>query len=204
MGKMTEDLETYFSGFIPRRDRLLLDLEREAESEGIPIVGPVVGTLLGLLCRVTGARRILELGTAAGYSAIFLARGAEAAGGTVVTVEVDETMAARARRNAERAGLASRIDVRLGNADDILSALEGPIDLVFLDHDKEGYAPALRSCSRLVRTGGLLVADNTGFAAAAGFNEALFADPAWEAVHLLCHLPMHSPARDGLSLAVRV
>ena len=89
MGKMTEDLETYFSGFIPRRDRLLLDLEREAESEGIPIVGPVVGTLLGLLCRVTGARRILELGTAAGYSAIFLARGAETAGGSEVTLEVD-------------------------------------------------------------------------------------------------------------------
>jgi predicted O-methyltransferase YrrM len=204
MGTMTDDLESYFSGFIPRRDRLLLDLEKEALSEGIPIVGPVAGALLGLLCRVSGARRILELGTATGYSAVFLARGAEAAGGTVVTVEMDPALAARARRNVELAGLARRIDVRLGRAEELLDRMEGPFDLAFLDHEKEAYAQALRSCGRLVRPGGLLVADNTGFAAAAEFNDALFSDPAWETVHLLCHLPMHSPTRDGLSLAVRV
>ena len=204
MATMTKDLESYFSQFVPPRDAVLLEMEEEAAAEGIPIVGPVVGRLLGLLSRAIRAGRMLEIGTATGYSAIFLARGAEPAGGHVVTVEADESMARRARRNVERAGLSHRIEVREGNAETVLPGLAGPFDLVFLDHEKEDYAAALSPCTRLVRRSGLLVADNTGFAGAADFNEALFRHPSWETVPLLCHLPMHSPERDGLSLAVRL
>jgi predicted O-methyltransferase YrrM len=75
--------------------------------------------------------------------------------------------------------------------------------LIFLDIDKAGYAPVLPQARRLLRTGGLLVTDNTGFADADPFNRAIAADPAWQAVHLLAHLPLHLPPIDGLCLALR-
>ena len=104
MSQMMPHLESYFRGFVPRRDELLLELEREAQTDGIPIVGPVVGELLFLLTRATGAVNVLELGTATGYSAIHLARGCLPALGRVTTLELDESMAARARTNFVRWG----------------------------------------------------------------------------------------------------
>jgi predicted O-methyltransferase YrrM len=96
------------------------------------------------------------------------------------------------------------VEVRRGEALEVLSTLTGPMDLIFLDIDKEGYLPALPHCHRLLRVGGLLVADNVGFAAAADFNRELFASPLWRSVPLLCLLPQHSPEKDGLALAVKV
>lgn len=204
MSQMTPDLETYFRSFVPPRDQALLDLEQEARAEGIPIVGPVVGELLFILARATGARAILELGAATGYSAIYLARGCQPAGGRVVTLEWDGTMAARARSSFERAGVSGQVEVQVGDALQLMAALTGPFDFIFLDLDKESYLPALAHCRRLLRPGGLLVADNTGFAGAADFNREIFASPDWRTVHLLSFLPRHSPEHDGLSLAVRV
>jgi len=77
-------------------------------------------------------------------------------------------------------------------------------DLIFLDIDKESYLPALSLGRRLLRSGGLLVADNTGFTGAADFNREILSHPAWRAVHLLSFLPRHSPEHDGLTLAVKV
>lgn len=204
MAAMMPDLEEYFRGFIPPRDGLLLELEREADTEKIPIVGPMVGELLFILARATRAKAILELGAATGYSAIYLARGAAPASGRVVTLEWDAGMAARARANIARAGLTERIAVQVGDAMALMAAMSGPFDLIFMDIDKEAYLPALAHCHRLLRPGGLLVADNVGFAAADPFNQKILGDPNWRVAPLLCFLPSHSPERDGLCLAVKV
>lgn len=203
MDRMVADLEGYFRGLTPERDDLLLELEAEAAAEGIPIVGPVVGRLLTILAGLTGGGAVLELGATSGYSAIHLARGMRA-GGRLVSLEHDPAMARRARANLERAGLAISWSVLEGEAQELLPSLDGPFDLAFLDIDKAGYAPALVHCRRLLRPGGLLAADNTGFRAARDFIAAVEADPAWRVAHLLCFLPGHSPEHDGLSLALRL
>jgi predicted O-methyltransferase YrrM len=203
MSMMTPDLENYFRTFVPEPDELLRSLEGEARREGIPIVGPVAGELLFILARAAQARRILELGTATGYSTIFLGRACRP-DGKVVTLERDESFAQRARANFSQAGLETVIEVQVGEALELLAAMTGPFDFVFLDIDKESYLPALGHCHRLLKAGGLLVADNTGFAGAADFNRKIFDDPRWRVVHLLSFLPRHSPERDGLSLAVKV
>jgi caffeoyl-CoA O-methyltransferase len=204
MAAMIADLDHYFRNFLPPRDDLLLKLEREAETEGIPIVGPVVGELLYVLARAMAAGAILELGTATGYSTLYLARAAEAVNGRVITLEAQEDMARRARSNFVRAGLASRIEVRLGDAVSLMQEMPGPFDFIFMDIDKESYLPALPHCRRLLKSGGLLVTDNVGFQGAADFNREIFNSPNWRTVHLLCALPHHSPEKDGLSLALRV
>ncbi len=204
MGAMIADLEGQFRAFIPPRDELLLALEEEARQERIPIVGPLVGELLFILARATQARRILELGTATGYSAIYLARGCEPHQGRVVTLEADGAMATRARKNFSRAGLTERIEVREGEALLLMENMADSFDLAFLDIDKESYLAALTQCQRLLRVGGLLVADNVGFAAAQEFNQEIFRRPEWRVAPLLCFLPEHSPERDGLCLAVKV
>jgi len=201
---MIPDLEAHFREFISPRDDLLRTLEEEAEREHIPIIGPLVGELLFILARATQARQILELGTATGYSAIYLARGAEMQKGKVISLELDPGMAARARGNLARAGVGDRVEVREGEALLLMEGLTGPFDLVFLDIDKESYLAALSHCQRLLRVGGLLVADNVGFTGAQDFNREIFRRPAWRVAPLLCFLPAHSPERDGLSLAVRV
>jgi caffeoyl-CoA O-methyltransferase len=203
MSQMIPHLESYFRGFVPRRDELLQELEIEAKAENIPIVGPVVGALLFLLTRATGAVSILELGTATGYSAIHLARGGQP-NGRVVSLEWNEAMAARARANFARAGLSRQIEVRVGEALNLMAELSGPFDFIFMDIDKESYLPALPHCRRLLKLGGLLFTDNVGFAGADPFNREIFASGDWRTVNLLGFLPFHSPEQDGLSLALRL
>ncbi len=94
--------------------------------------------------------------------------------------------------------------MRLGEALDLLAGLTGPFDFIFMDVDKESYLPALPHCRRLLRLGGLLVADNVGFAGAAAFNQEIFSSRDWKSLHLLGFLPLHSPEQDGLCLAVRI
>ena len=108
-----ETIGAYLDGLLPDRDPVLTRLEAEAREENIPIVGPRVGGLLQMLASLVGARRVLELGTAVGYSAIWLARGM-GEGGKLTTVEARETMAERARRNVAEADLSDVIEVRLG------------------------------------------------------------------------------------------
>jgi predicted O-methyltransferase YrrM len=204
MCAMIADLEAHFREFLPPRDELILRLEEEARQEGIPIVGPLVGELLFILARATQAQRLLELGAATGYSAIYLARGAEPQNGRVVTLESDPQMAARAQANCAAAGLGDRVEVRQGEALALMEGMAGPFDFIFLDIDKESYLPALDRSHRLLRLGGLLVADNVGFAGAQDFNREIFRRPEWRVAPLLCFLPAHSPERDGLSLAVKV
>ena len=204
MADMVRHPETYFSGFIPDRDALLRKLEAEAEKEQIPIIGPVVGELLFVLARATGAANILELGTATGYSAIYLGRACAPAAGRVVSLENDPDMAARAERNLQEAGLSETVSVRTADALAGLPELNGPFDFVFLDIEKKDYQPALSALSPIVRPGGFLIADNTGFRDANAFNRAIFDNPAWRSVQILSFLPMHSARHDGLCFAVRI
>lgn len=156
-------------------------------------VSATQGKLLHVMARAMGARRILEIGTLAGYSAIWLAR-ALPADGRLVTIEVDQKHADVARSNIARAGLADRVDIRVGRAIDVLPRLlaehAGPFDLTFIDADKVGYTGYLDWAIRLSRPGSLIIADNvirdgaitesdTGDDAVDGirrFNTALAAD----------------------------
>jgi predicted O-methyltransferase YrrM len=126
-------------------------------------VSPPQGKLLSLLARAVGARAILELGTLGGYSTLWMAR-ALLPGGRVVTLEADPSHAAIARANLERAGVADRVEIRLGPALETLPQLltegKGPFDFVFIDADKAGYADYLTWAHRLSRIGTLMVADN--------------------------------------------
>ncbi|MEJ5357350.1 MAG: class I SAM-dependent methyltransferase [Desulfobacterales bacterium] len=198
MPPIVNDAEDCFRRLVPATDPLLSELEAEAAAEGIPIVGPLVGALLEVLA--AGAANVLELGAAAGYATIHLARGCR---GRVTAVERDAGLAARARRNLVRAGFADRVEVVCAEALSWLGECRTAFDFVFFDIEKADYAPALAACSPLVRPGGLLVADNTAFPEAALFNEAVHGDPAWKAVSLLCFLPGHSPEKDGLCIARR-
>jgi predicted O-methyltransferase YrrM len=204
MSRIIDDPEGFFSRLVPARDEILLALEREAAAESIPIVGPVVGRLLEMLVRAGGARRVLELGCATGYSAIYLARGLPPAGGKVFTVENDPAMAQRAAENLAAAGLSRSVEVLRGEAARILEDFKGPVDLIFLDIDKEAYGQVLPRCRSLLRPGGLLVADNTAFPAASSFVESISKEEGWQAVHLFSFLPGHSPEHDGLSITQRL
>lgn len=126
-------------------------------------VSPSQGKLLHVIAKAMGARRILELGTLGGYSAIWLAR-ALPPGGRLVTIEADPKHADVARRNLERAGVAAVVDLRVGAALDVLPQVQaersGPFDFVFIDADKANYPQYLDWAIRLSRPGSLIVADN--------------------------------------------
>jgi caffeoyl-CoA O-methyltransferase len=196
--------KAYFRKLIRPRDELLQRMEVEAGREKIPIVGPVVGELLYLLAKVTGAGKILELGTATGYSSIYLAQGCEARGGNVITLEKDPAMAERALANIRAAGYETVVEVVLADALAVTAKMRRRFDLVFIDIEKEDYVRVLPQLYRLLRPGGLLVADNVSYRGADTFNRAIFTDPRWRAVNLYAFLPLHSPEKDAVALAVRL
>src|SRR3954453_13010501 len=118
-------------------ERLAAETREKAQIPEM-MVGEVEGRFLEFLVRAIGARRLLELGTFTGYSSISMARGLRD-GGQIISCDVDEETNAIARRYAEEAGVANRIDYRLGPALDSIAELDGPFDLVFIDADKENY-----------------------------------------------------------------
>ena len=137
---------------------------RAPETEGIPRIqiGPSEGRLLELLLRMVGARRVVEVGTLAGYSAIWMAR-ALPPGGRLVTIEHDPRHAEIARRNFDTAGVSDRVELRVGEGLEVLAELaaDGPFDAVFVDADKAGYPAYGRWAAENLRPGGLLLGDNS-------------------------------------------
>lgn len=123
-------------------------------------VTPEVGRFLHLLVKISGARRIIEVGTSGGYSTIWLASAARETNGRVTTLELDPLKIERARRNLTDADLGSIVTVVEGDARETLKALDPPADFVFLDLEKELYLDCLEPIVTLLRPGGLLVADN--------------------------------------------
>ena len=124
------------------------------------MVGRIEGRFLGTLVRSLRARRVLELGTFTGYSSISMAL-AMPPGGRVITCDVNEETTAIARRYAQEAGVADRIDYRLGPALETIAALDGPFDLVFIDADKPNYVNYFDATVPLLAEGGLMIVDNT-------------------------------------------
>jgi caffeoyl-CoA O-methyltransferase len=124
------------------------------------MVGDVEGRFLEFLVRLIGAKRVVELGTFTGYSSLSMARGLPE-GGRVYSLDVNEKTTAVAQRYAEEAGLADRIDYRVGSSGlELLAELDGPFDLAFIDADKEGYADYYEAVLPKLAPGGLIVADN--------------------------------------------
>ncbi len=203
MNPMIPDPESYFGRLLPRRSTLIERLEKEAAAEDIPIVGPVVGELLYLLGRISRARRILELGTASGYSTLFLAEACREVQGHVISLEQDPDLARKAENHLAQAGLKDTAEIVCADALAWLVQTTERFDFVFMDIEKEDYVTALPRLHKILAPGGLLVADNVGFQDADTFNRALAADTAWRAVSLYAFLPGHSPHFDGLCLAVR-
>lgn len=149
-----------------QEDDVLIQIPDIMRREGVPAIhiSASEGKTLHVLALLCGAKRILEIGTLSGYSAIWMAR-ALPEDGKLISLELDPHHAVVARRNIELAGLAERVDVRVGPAADLLVAMAGqgekPFDMVFIDADKGGYVEYLEKSIDLVRDGGLILADNT-------------------------------------------
>lgn len=159
------EVDRYLFELLVREDAALEQALAASAAAGLPPiqVAPNQGKLLMLLARMLGARAILEIGTLAGYSAIWLARALPDDGG-LITLEIDARYAALARDNVARAGLGQRVEVRLGPALETLPALAaegaGPFDLVFIDADKPSCVEYFEWALRLTRPGSAIVVDN--------------------------------------------
>ncbi|MEJ1155928.1 O-methyltransferase [Microbacterium marmarense] len=158
-------VDSYLTELLVGADPVLDAAVREQHAAGMPAieVAPVNGKFLNLLARISGARRVLEIGTLAGYSTIWLAR-AIPDDGHVITIEAEPANARVARTNLDRAGVGAKVDIRVGRAADVLPTLEGdsPFDLVFIDADKESNTVYLDWAARLGRAGTVVVVDNIG------------------------------------------
>jgi caffeoyl-CoA O-methyltransferase len=161
---LTPELYGYVVEHGARQDDVLRRLAVETEELGdiaVMQIAPEQGAFMTLLVRAIGARRALELGTFTGYSAICVARGL-AEGGTLVTCDISGEWTEVARRYFDEAGVAERIDLRLGPALDTLRELpaDEPFDFAFIDADKTEYPDYYEECLRLLRPGGLVMLDN--------------------------------------------
>jgi caffeoyl-CoA O-methyltransferase len=153
-------IDRYLHGLIPPRDRVLAEMETRAGRERIPIVGPLVGRLFFQLARMVGARRVMELGSAIGYSTLWWAR-AIGPRGRVWYTDGDAANARDAAGYFRRARLATRVTVMVGDAVQSMAAVKGRFDIVFCDIDKHGYPAAFEAAWPRIRPGGLFVCDNT-------------------------------------------
>jgi predicted O-methyltransferase YrrM len=155
-------LEDYMESLLPRRDPVVERIERQVEEQNIPAVGPLEGQLLYLLLKTHRSADVLELGTAVGYSAIWLARGCS---GKVTTVELQAERAQQARQNLEDAGLGDRVQVVEGDAIGYLERTQDQVDCVFNDllnsfPDEATVERCVQLSLARLRPGGLLLADN--------------------------------------------
>ena len=154
------EIERYMESLLPPRDAVLAEMEAAAARRKIPIVGPAVARLLAQLVMISGAKRIFELGSAIGYSTIWLARAA----GPGAEVHYADGSTANAREAGgyfERAGVASAIHVHVGDALTSLAQTSGEFDFIFNDVDKEGYPAVLAAVPPRLKRGGMFVTDNT-------------------------------------------
>lgn len=210
MGKIIESgVEKYLNGLLPARDAVLRDMERYAEKFDVPIVGPACARVLFQLARSIGAKRVFELGSAIGYSTLWLAR-AVGTKGMVFYTDSDSLNARRAEAYLRRAGVLDRVRILTGDALKLLKSTEGQFDFIFNDVNKVQYPEVLRMAGPRLRAGGMLVTDNVLWsgrvAKPAGKNDA-----ATKAVQEFNRKLYRSknffttvvPLRDGLSVAVK-
>jgi caffeoyl-CoA O-methyltransferase len=205
-GYIQDDVEQYIYELLPERDAVISEMERYAEENRVPIIGPAVARLLALFALVSGATRIFEMGSAIGYSTIWLARAAGPKGRVHYT-DGDAANAQRAREYFKRAGVAKRIDVKVGDALDLVKKAPGKFDLIFNDVDKHQYPDALRVALPKLRRGGLFITDNTLWSGKAA-RPAAADDAATRGVQEFNRLvyasnelyPVLIPLRDGVTV----
>jgi len=183
-------------------------MERQAKERDIPIVGPVVGRVLFQYAQAIGAKSVFELGSAIGYSTIWWAR-AVGEGGRVIYTDGDRKNAEEARRYFQEAGVLERIEIRVGDALELLSEERSEYDVIFNDVDKEDYPRVLRLVPPRLRRGGLFITDNVLWrgqvaqevkdderaSVIAEFNRQLYMSKDFFTTIL--------PLRDGVSVATR-
>ncbi len=201
------EIERYLLSLLPKRDEVLADMEAVAAQEHVPIVGPVVGRFLAQLVTITKAKRIFELGSAIGYSTIWLARAA-GPGAEVHYTDHSEENAREARRYLERAGVAGAVQVHVGEALSVLGRTPGDFDLIFNDADKEQYPAVLDAVPSRLRKGGLFITDNALWGerildpqdaqarAVAEFNRRLYQSAQFYTTLI--------PLRDGVTVSTRL
>lgn len=153
------EIERYLGELFPSTDPILKEMERQAERERFPIVGPLVGRLLALMARTIGARRVFEFGSGFGYSAYWFLQGMDGQG-TVILTDDDAANATRARDYFKRAGLSDRVEIHIGDAFEIIDTRPGPFDVVLVDCEKARYPSACEKALPKLRPGGLLIGDN--------------------------------------------
>ena len=182
-------IEDYTIETFHPEDKVLLEIRKRAEKEGLPDihVGPMDGLHLEVIARVAGAKKIVEIGILAGYSGVCLAR-ALPEDGKLFCMEYDPKHAEVSRVSFEKAGLEKKVTILVGPALDNLPKIEkeGPFDLVFIDADKPSYPAYLNWAAQNLRVGGVVLGDNT-------FSGGRVADPANE----------KDPARGATVKAIR-
>jgi predicted O-methyltransferase YrrM len=209
---VSHTVERYLDRLRPAPDPILAEIEAQGARERVPIVSPETGRLLRILALARGARRVVEVGTAIGYSTLYIAR-ALPADGVLISFEIDEQRHAAAAAYLERAGVADRVQLRLQDAREGLASVSGRFDMAFVDGVKTEYAHYLELLLPLLGPRGLLVVDNVlmsgtvaegasdgnwddrQIAAARAFNERVLSLGEFEA--------LVTPVGDGVLVAVR-
>jgi predicted O-methyltransferase YrrM len=214
MGRIVPDLvEQYLAQLNCQSDPVLDAIACSGAERHLPLVDAEVGALLRVMAAAAGATRMLEIGTAIGYSSIWLA-GALPPDGTLFTMERDPDRAREARENIARAGLTDRVMVMVGDAQLLIAKVAGPFDLIFQDGDKRLYGPMLDRLVDLLRPGGLLITDNVlwdgevvpGFTGAPARNADDTRAIADYNVRINAHPRLRTatvPLRDGVAIAVK-
>ncbi len=193
-----------FHSLLPKNDDFMAALEEDSLKRGVRICGPDVANMLSVLIRSISAERVLEIGTAVGYSTIFMAR-ALPEGGKITTMEWDEEIVKEAHDNFRTTGLEDRIESLVGDAHEMLQHLEpGNFDMIFMDHEKYMYADDLPECVRLLRNGGTLICDNVAFRTSGDFKDRLAEHPQLETTFLYGTFFRHSPDENVVSISVKV
>lgn len=154
-----KDVERYMYDLLPARDGVLAEMEEQARRRSIPIIGPAVARVLFQYASITKAQRVFEMGSAIGYSTIWLAR-ALMEGGRVYYTDGNRRNAEEASRYFERADVADRVEILVGNSLDLIDTVEGDFDLIFNDVDKHQYPEAFQKALPRLRKGGLFITDN--------------------------------------------
>ena len=159
------DYFEYLRHFIKRDSPLLTDIEKESElrNDIQPSVEPELGKFLGLIVRLVNAEKILEIGSGIGYSTIWLAEAARSTGGKVLTIDNHERTHMELVRNIGKAGLENWIEIKHGDAEDLVLTLTDDWDIVFQDAGKYLYPVIYEKIIGLTRVGGLIIADDTLF-----------------------------------------